>query len=79
MNETVYYYEENQPVMPGDIIQYATSPACIEAILQPNSQEAIAFKCPNGGILISTDQFGFIAIEQPDQTDWDEIQLIKRA
>lgn len=61
------FYDTGEIIKEGAIIFLDNHHGVVEAVLDPGTDDAIAFNCSqNGGILIKTDEFGLMLVEFGD-------------
>ena len=79
---SIFRYRNGVLVLPGDEVLYASEPHVVELVMMPGTQDAEAFQCPDGGILLSRNVDGRLASnyleEPPDGSMWEDLDFIRR-
>lgn len=77
-----YFYGTGEQVMEGDVVTSGNHKnAVVEKIIMPESFDAEAFSCPNGGILLREDWDGkpsLLLIRRDDVEELQDTRFIRR-
>ncbi|MCC7291903.1 MAG: hypothetical protein IT449_07570 [Phycisphaerales bacterium] len=80
----MFRYTSGEEVHVGDVVLTGNNnnTGIIEQVLEPGTDEAKAFACPCGGVLIAEDwngQKGYLSIEIPKDSCWEDVSFVRRA
>ncbi|MBX3443200.1 MAG: hypothetical protein KF774_12410 [Planctomyces sp.] len=83
-----FHYYDGSPVRIGDRIYTGNVSngkaveGVVELIISPGSEDADAYSCPEGGILICEqwgDNQSLLLMTPPDGIEWEDLVLIERS
>ena len=82
-SEHVYRYITGEQVMEGDVVESGNRKrAVVEKIITPDTPDAEAFSCPDGGILLREDwdgRPGLLLIRRSDVEELEDTVFVRRA
>jgi len=82
MSQRIFHYPDGNVVKEGDLVQTGNTPtAVVVTVIQPGTDDAEAFNCPSGGILIEESWGGtpsLTTMEPPDGIMWEDLVFIDR-